>query len=611
VSHVFSIGIDLGTTNSVIAYTQLPQSVDMIQAVEILKIPQLVQPGLIDELAQLPSFIYRAHSDELKASDIALPWDEHPAAITGELARQLGARTPIRLVASAKSWLCHSGTDCRSTILPPQAPPEVECISPLQASIHYLEHIKSAWDYKNPEYPLRNQSVILTVPASFDPAARELTLEAAKAAGLAQAVLLEEPQSAVYSWLQDSNGHWRNQVKPGDIILVVDVGGGTTDLSLIAVNEDEGNLALNRIAIGQHILLGGDNMDLALAWSLKVKLEQEGKKLDAWQIQALTHSCRDAKESLMSDDALQEAAVVIPSRGSALIGGALRTSLTRHDINQTLLEGFFPRIAITEHPALQTRAGLTGLGLPYARDARITAHLAVFLSRQHQAGERDNQQTGFIRPTALLLNGGVFKASLLTQRLVSVLNDWLGHDQASPIRVLSGIDLDLAVAKGAAYFGLVRQGHGLRIRGGTAASYYVGVESAMPAIPGFPLPMEALCIAPFGMEEGSSVELSADTLGLVVGEPVRFRFMHSTIRHGDSPGTRLDHWQEHELEELDEIEVKLPPGERNPGEIVPVHLAAHITEVGTLQLKAVAANSGERWKVEFDVRPGRTGDTQK
>ena len=609
-SPLFSIGIDLGTTNSVCAYLRLPQTADETQAVEVLNIPQLAQPGSIDELEQLPSFIYRAHLDELKASDLALPWNEHPAAITGEIARQLGARTPIRLVASAKSWLCHSGVDCRSTILPAQAPAEVERISPLQASIHYLEHIRNAWDHKNPEYPLRDQSVVLTVPASFDPAARELTLEAARSSGIQQAVLLEEPQSAVYNWLQDSGGSWREQVKPGDVILVVDVGGGTTDLSLIAVSSDEGNLTLNRIAIGQHILLGGDNMDLALAWSLKLKLEQEGKKLDAWQVQALTHSSRDAKESLFSDDALQEIAVVVPGRGSSLIGGTIRTTLTRQDINRTLLEGFFPQIAITEHPVPQTRAGLTGLGLPYARDARITAHLAAFLSHQYQAEEQGGQ-TGFIRPTALLLNGGVFKSASLTQRLLDVLNGWLINEQAPPVRVLSGIDLDLAVAKGAAYFGLVRQGHGLRIRGGTAASYYVGVESAMPAIPGFPVPIEALCIAPFGMEEGSSIELSSDTLGLVVGEPVRFRFMHSTTRHGDIPGTRIDQWQEHELEELDEIEIQLPPGERNPGEIVPVHLAAHITDVGTLQLEAVAANSDERWKVEFDVRAGGTDNTQR
>jgi molecular chaperone DnaK (HSP70) len=609
VSRVFSCGIDLGTTNSVIACLRLPLSPDEIQAVEVLKIPQLVQPGLIDEQTQLPSVIYRAHPEEFKASDLALPWNEHPAAITGELARFVGARTPIRLVASAKSWLCHSGVDCRAAILPAQSPPEVERISPLQASIHYLEHLKSAWDYRNPEYPLHEQSVILTVPASFDPAARELTQEAAKAAGLPQAVLLEEPQAAVYNWLQDSNGGWRDQVKPGDIILVADVGGGTTDLSLIAVSENEGNLVLDRIAIGHHILLGGDNMDLALAWSLKLKLEQEGKKLDAWQIQALTHGCRDAKEALMNDDALEEVAVVIPSRSSSLIGGSLRTALTRHDIDQILLEGFFPFIAITEHPATQTRAGLTGLGLPYARDARITAHLAAFLSHQQQAGERDGRG-GFIHPSALLLNGGVFKSVALTRRLIDMLNDWLEKDHAPPVRLLRGIDLDLAVAKGAAYYGFVRQGHGIRIRGGTAAAYYVGVESAMPAIPGFPIPMEALCIAPFGMEEGSSVELSSDTLGLVVGEPVRFRFMHSTTRHGDTPGTRLDRWQEHELEDLAEIEVKLPPGERNPGETVPVHLAAHVTEVGTLQLEAVAANNGERWKVEFDVRANGTDDAQ-
>ncbi|AAU92674.1 DnaK-related protein [Methylococcus capsulatus str. Bath] len=605
----YSVGIDLGTTNSVVAYVDLSGCDGEKAPLEILEIPQLTAPGTIGDRKQLPSFMYQAHEAELAPGDIVLPWDERPEAITGELARQLGAKTPIRLVASAKSWLCHSGVDCRAPILPVQAPEEVKRVSPLQASIAYLRHMRDAWNARHPEHPLSEQDLTITVPASFDPAARELTVEAAHALGLRQAILLEEPQSALYSWIQASGGGWREQVKPGDVILVVDVGGGTTDLSLIAVTEADGNLELNRIAIGDHILLGGDNMDLALAYGLKLKLEAEGKKLESWQVQALMHGCRDAKESLLSDPEVSEVAVVVPSRGSSLIGGTLRTALTKNEVNRTLVEGFFPQVPIDEKPLVQARTGLTTLGLPYAKDARITCHLAAFLSRQVSAaaeleGFALAEGSRFIHPTALLLNGGVFKAEALERRLLDVLNDWLRADGAPEARLLHGADLDLAVARGAAYYGYVRKGKGVRIRGGTAAAYYVGVESAMPAVPGFPAPLQVLCIAPFGMEEGTEAELPPEEFGLVVGEPVRFRFFASTLRREDLVGTRLEDWREDEIEELHEIEVTLPVEGNRAGEVVPVRLAARATEVGTLQLEAVARDSGERWKVEFEVRSG-------
>jgi len=607
----YAVGIDLGTTNSVVSYLELDQCDGEHAPLQVMPIAQLVAPGSVDDKNQLPSFLYQAHEAELAAGDLALPWNQQPEAITGELARVLGSKTPIRLVASAKSWLCHSGVDCRTAILPMQAPEEVRRVSPLQAAIHYLRHMRDAWNQAHPDAPLSEQDLVITVPASFDPAARELTVEAAHAVGLRQAILLEEPQSALYSWIQTSGGEWRNQVRPGDIILVVDVGGGTTDLSLIAVTEDQGNLVLNRIAIGDHILLGGDNMDLALAYVVKQKLEREGKRLEPWQIQALTHGCRDAKETLLMDSSLAEIPVVVPSRGSSLIGGTLRTALTRDEVGRTLVEGFFPRVEAVARPAQQARTGLTTLGLPFAKDARITCHLAAFLGRQVNAAEElglaAKVGARFIHPTALLLNGGVFKADALAQRLLETLNRWLLEDGAPAARLLAGADLDLAVARGAAYYGYVRRGKGVRIRGGTAAGYYVGVESSMPAVPGFPPPMEALCIAPFGMEEGTSAELPHDEFGLVVGEPVRFRFFGSNVRRDDPVGTRLDWWPEGELEELDEIEVNLASERRQPGEVVPVRLAAQVTEVGTLQMEAVAVEGGERWKVEFDVRAGDGG----
>ena len=607
----FSVGIDLGTTNSVVSYLELSQCDGEHAPLEVLPIPQLTSPGLIGEKKQLPSFIYQAHESELAEGDIALPWDDSPDTIVGEIARQLGGKTPIRLVSSAKSWLCHSGVDCRSAILPVQSPEEVPRISPLGATVDYLRHMRDAWNEHFPDDPLSDQELVITVPASFDPAARELTVEAAHSLGLRQAILLEEPQSALYSWIQTSEGSWRKQAKPGDVILVVDVGGGTTDLSLIAVTEEEGNLQLNRIAIGDHILLGGDNMDLALAYVLKMKLEKEGKRLEPWQLQALMHSCRDAKETLLSDEEAEEVAVVVPSRGSSLIGGTLRTALTREEVSHTLVEGFYPKVKASDRPAAQTRTGLTTLGLPYAKDARITCHLAAFLARQvnateELAGFNPPPNAAFIHPTALLLNGGVFKSESLAHRLLEVLNEWLKAEGAPEARLLAGADLDLAVARGAAYYGYVRQGKGVRIRGGTAAAYYVGVESAMPAVPGFPPPLEALCIAPFGMEEGTGAELPHDEFGLVVGEPVRFRFFGSNVRRDDVVGARLDYWDEGELQELNEIEVHLSSENRRAGEVVPVHLAARVTEVGTLQLEAVATGNGERWKVEFDVRAGET-----
>ena len=610
-NHRFSVGIDLGTTNSVVSYLELNQCDGEHAPLEVLPIPQLTSPGSVGEKKQLPSFIYQAHESELAESDIRLPWDDRPEAIVGEIARQLGGKTAIRLVSSAKSWLCHSGVDCRAAILPIQAPEEVPRLSPLQASTHYLRHMRDAWNARFPDDPLSEQELVITVPASFDPAAREMTVEAAHAVGLRQAILLEEPQSALYSWIQTSGGEWRKQVKPGDVILVVDVGGGTTDLSLIAVTEIDGNLELNRIAIGDHILLGGDNMDLGLAYILKMKLEKEGHRLQPWQLQALTHGCRDAKETLLADPAIQEMPIVVPSRGSSLIGGTLRTALTREEISRTLVEGFFPKVTVTDRPVVQARSGLTTIGLPYAKDARITSHLAAFLAKQvnstdELAGFNPPADARFIHPTALLLNGGVFKSEPLAQRLLEVLNDWLQSDSAPHARLLAGADLDLAVARGAAYYGYVRKGKGVRIRGGTAAAYYVGVESAMPAVPGFPPPLEALCIAPFGMEEGTGAELPHDEFGLVVGEPVRFRFFGSTVRRDDLVGARLDYWAEGELDELNEIEVNLSAENRRAGEVVPVHLAAHVTEVGTLQLEAVSTAGGERWKVELDVRAGET-----
>lgn len=609
---LFAVGIDLGTTNSVLSYVRLDAASSEDVQVAVLPIPQLSTPGNVESRNQLPSFLYQAHEDEIRPEEAVLPWSSGGRTLAGEIARYLGSKTPLRLIGSAKSWLSHTAVDRRSAILPVQAPAEVPRLSPLDASTTYLRHLKHAWDAAFPESPLELQDLVITVPASFDPGARELTVEAATNVGLGNAVLLEEPQSAVYSWIQASGGEWRNRVKPGEIILVVDVGGGTTDFSLIAVSETNGSLSLERVAIGDHILLGGDNMDLALAYALRGKLEGEGKRLEPWQMQCLTHAARDAKEKLLSDEHLLEVPLVIPSRGSSLIGGSLRTNLTRDEVVRTVVDGFFPSLGVSERPQQVARAGLTTLSLPYAQDPRITAHLAAFLSRHVHAadqvlGHEASEEKRFLHPTVLLLNGGVFRAQELVDRLQSVINQWLQADGAASVRLLDGGDLDLAVSRGAAYYANVRRGSGVRIRGGTAAAYYVGVESSIPAVPGISPPLEALCIAPFGMEEGSEATLPPYEFGLIVGEPVHFRFFSSKVRRQDTVGTRLDWWSEDELEELTSIEVTLPQEGYRQGEVVPVVMAARVTETGTLQLEAVARDSGQRWKVEFEVRAREAG----
>ena len=605
----YAIGIDLGTTHSALSYVDLEASDGEKTAHGVLPVPQLTGPGTVEALPLLPSFLYLPHPDELAPGELALPWStEGETTIAGEMARSRGATTPIRLVSSAKSWLSHPSVDRRAAILPSDAPEEVTRVSPLEASTRYLQHLRRAWDQAHPEAPFDAQQVTVTIPASFDPGARELTAEAARNAGYSSATLLEEPQAALYSWIQGSNGAWRKQVKAGDIVLVVDVGGGTSDFSLIAILEREGKLEPHRVAVGDHILLGGDNMDLALAHLVARKLAANGTQLDAWQMRALTYGCRGAKEHLLADANATTWPIVVPSRGSKLIGGSIRTELTREEVTAFITDGFFPRVEASARPATRTRAGLTQLGLPYAQDAAITKHLAAFLARQAGATAelegfegRVSADHSFLHPSAVLFNGGVFKSGILAQRVMDTINDWLYMEGAEPARMLEGADLDLAVARGAAYYSYARRGGGVRIRGGTARSYYVGVESSMPAIPGMEPPIQALCVAPFGMEEGSELELPGQEFGLVVGEPVHFRFFGSTTRRQDQIGEVLDFWGPDELQELNEIQATLPAEGRTPGDVVQVKLHALATEAGTLELAAISPE-GQRWKVEFDVR---------
>ena len=605
----FSVGIDLGTTNCALSY--LPLGEEGARP-EVLAVPQLVHQGEVGARALLPSYLYLPHPSELPPASLALPWDAGSGdrrEVVGELARERGALTPVRLVSSAKSWLCHPALDRRAASLPAGSPEEVPKLSPLDASARYLSHLRAAFGHAvargDAALALERQVVTLTVPASFDAVARELTVEAARLAGLPDLVLLEEPQAALYAWVDAMGDRWRKLVKPGDLLLVVDVGGGTTDFSLIAVVDRDGDLALERVAVGDHILLGGDNMDLALAHRLEQKLAAAGKKIDRWQLVALTHGARQAKEALFADAARASAPVAVPGRGSSLVGGALRTELTRQELVDTLVDGFLPRVDAGARPQAQRRTALTTLGLPYASDPAITRHLAAFLSRHRQALDASKAPvprlagTAFLHPSALLFNGGVMKSSELKDRIVDVVGAWVAAEGGEAPRVLPGVDLDLAVAKGGAAYGRVRTGRGIRIRAGTARAYYVGIETAMPAVPGLPPPVEALCVAPMGMEEGARAELPSRELGLVVGEPARFRFFASSVRRDDRPGTVVE--REAELDELPPIEATLPAESGEAGQVIPVSLRAHVTAIGTLELECADAK-GRAWKVEFNLR---------
>jgi len=595
----YVIGIDLGTTNSALAYAPLPSDPRESSAVTVFDIPQLVNPGEVREEPLLPSFLYIPGTADFPAGTLALPWDPTPSLVTGALAQKRGAEVASRLVASAKSWLSHSGVDRTAPILPPNAPEGVSKISPLETSQRYLEHLRQAWDSKMPDAPFAAQEILVTVPASFDAVARELTLQAAEKAGYQNLRLLEEPQAAFYAWLE-RHPDWRERVQVGDLILVVDIGGGTTDFTLIAVTEQAGDLQLERVAVGEHILLGGDNMDLALARHLEQQLQEKGTKLDAMQLHALWQQCRLAKERLLDQaNKKREEAVTVLGRGTGLVGGTIKTKLLREDIDRILADGFLPAVSSHDMPQ-RRRMGFAELGLPYAADAAVTRHLARFLRQQAAQSEHGavrRTASGLAAPTHVLFNGGVLRAGLVRTRILEVLNGWLNEEGAERVTPLVGEDLMHAVARGAAYFGLARAGRGVRIRGGIARTYYLAIESAMPAVPGMAMPVKALTVAPFGMEEGTSLELRDREFGLVVGEPAEFRFFQSAVRKNDAPGALLDTIGE-DLEELSPVEVTLPG---NAGEFVPVTLQTVITETGLLQLWSVARD-GRRWKLEFNVR---------
>jgi hypothetical protein len=574
----------------------------LLPPVEQFPIPQLVNAGEVREEPLLPSSLYLHGPADFAEDAVALPWDASPPFVVGELAKKRGVEVPRRLVVSAKSWLSHSGVDRTAPLLPTTAPDGVTRLSPVEVSRRYLEHVRQAWNSKHEDAPFEQQQVLVTVPASFDAVARDLTMRAADAAGYRDVILLEEPQAAFYAWIE-RHPDWRQRVNVGDLVLVVDVGGGTTDFSLIAITESGGELQLERLAVGEHILLGGDNMDLALARFIEQELAEKGKQLDAIQLNALWQNCRAAKEKLLDEnEKASEHPVTILGKGTGLVGGTIKAKLRRSDVERIVLEGFFPEVTSQDMPARPRRVALQEIGLPYAADAAVTRHMARFLRQQAAASDHGalrRTSSGLAAPTHVLFNGGVFRARAIREKLLGTLNAWLSAEGAAPAAALEGEDLMHAVSRGAAYYGLARTGRGVRIRGGIARSYYVGIETAMPAVPGMPAPMKALAVAQFGMEEGTQVRIADQEFGLVVGEPAEFRFLTSVQRKDDAPGALLDQMGD-QLTELAPMEVSLP-SDGDSGQVVTVTLETVITETGQLQLWCVARD-GRRWKLEFNVR---------
>lgn len=593
----YIIGIDLGTTNSVVAFAEADIPQGRSPDIRIFPISQTVGPATVEKRDMLPSFLMVPGPQQEPVEFTDLAWDSSRRVCVGEFARDRGAELPNSLISSSKSWLCNAMVDREEAILPWEGSLPETKLSPVESSAAILQHVCDAWNREmasdNPDLAMEHQKILLTVPASFDAVARELTVRAAQLAGLNQVTLLEEPQTAFYAWIHASGNDWRDRIKVGERILVCDVGGGTCDFSLIEVVDNDGDLGLERVAVGDHLLVGGDNMDLTLAYAVYRQLAEKGTKLDAWQMRGLQHSCRDAKEKLLNDGDADAFPLTVLGRGSSLIGGTIKTQLSREQVHQVILDGFLPFCEAGARPVKSTATRIREIGLAYESDPAITHHLAGFLTSQ-----TDNQATGGFLPGAILFNGGVMKAPLMRKRLMEVFSGWQPDQTAPSIRQIDTGDYDLAVARGAVYYGLARRGRGIRIRSGLGRTYYLGVAASMPAVPGMPTPIKALCVAPFGMEEGTSASVPNQEYVLTVGEPAGFDFLGSTVRHNDEVGVVIEDW-ESEILPITTLETTL---DGDAGGMVPVTLEVNITEVGTLELWCVSRADGRRWKLEFNVR---------
>jgi molecular chaperone DnaK (HSP70) len=599
----YLVGIDLGTTNCAVAYVDTHGRERPSADIRNFEVPQLVAPGETAPRAMLPSFLYLPGEHELPPGATRLPWNDGADRIVGEFARFQGAKVPGRLVSSAKSWLCHAGIDRSADILPWGSRPEVTKVSPVEASAAYLRHIRDAWNdsfaQDDPACRLETQEVVLTVPASFDEAARELTLEAAKRAELSSITLLEEPQAAFYCWIVSHQDRWQREVRAGELILVCDIGGGTTDFSLITVVETPTGPGFRRVAVGDHLMLGGDNIDLALAHHVEKKLG--GPRLDAEQWSALRLACRTAKEKLQGDQAvaIERWPVTIAGRGSRLIGGSIQSELTRAEVESIALNGFFPRVERAVDPERAAKIGLQEFGLPFVADPAVPKYLSLFL-RRHRAeaiapdGHQPEDRPA--RPDAILFNGGALTPESVRNRIVEVISSWFTDDAGPPYapRVLTNISLDLAVAQGAAYYGVVRRGGGIRIGGGTARSFYVGLETAAAAKPW-------LCVVPRDAQEGEEITIAGHDFDMLMGQPVVFPLASSSVRADDKPGA-LVRGDPDSIRELPPLQSLMRVSRKAKAERVPVSLAARVTEVGTIELWCQSRTDDRRWRLQIQLR---------
>ena len=601
----FVVGIDLGTTNSAVAFVDTK---GRERKVETFAVPQLIAPGEIEARDTLPSFHYQPAEGELPDGSLKLSWEKAESdATVGVYARDHGMQVPGRQIASAKSWLCHAGVDRTASLLPWHGAEDVNKLSPVEASSRYLAHIRAAWDAAHPQDPLAEQDLVITLPASFDEIARELTVQAAAKAGLKRVVLIEEPQAAFYAWLNRHSADWQEQVTPGSKILVCDIGGGTSDFTLIhARQSNAGQVQFHRIAVGEHLILGGDNLDLALAKHVEQRLTGGGQlPTRAWDV--LVSNCRRVKETLLGENAPETYTVHLPGSGSKLIGSGQRVEITREEVQTVLMDGFLPEVGLDEKP-IRRSSGFQEFGLPYATDAAITRYLAAFLSAHRHAAHDSAEQTDHdpARPDIILFNGGFFSSPQLRERLLSVLTSWfrVPNEHAkqakadwSPL-VLESQRLYLAVAHGAAYYGLVRRGEGVKISADLARTYYVGIAGDEA---------QALCLIPASAEPGSTVELKDHRFDLLVSEPVEFPLFVSSTRLTDQPGDLIPIDPE-QLKALPPIRTVLKAKPRDTTGRLTVILEGHLTEIGTLELACREESGNRTWRLQFDVRSATRTD---
>jgi molecular chaperone DnaK (HSP70) len=601
---LLAFGIDLGTSNSAVAVADLRSGSGEIQMV-----PQ-VQPSGPQELVKtplLPSVLYAVRSDE--KSSFQLPWesDTQQDFIVGRYARERSGEVPDQVIVSAKSWLCNKGCDRHEAILPWGVSEPVSTISPVQAISTLIEVLKQStnhWMTSRSHSELSQESVVMTVPASFDDEARRLVLEAAASCGLHSVTLLEEPLAAFYSWAEDNKTSWSNKVSRGELVLVCDIGGGTADFTLICISENAGELELERVSVGEHILLGGDNIDLALAFTIRASLQAQGKKLDRWQFGALVQLARAAKETLLSDESKEAVPISLPSRGSNLFAAPVTYTVTRQEVSKIVLDGFFPLTERTDPLSEPQGMGLGEFGLPYASDPAFTKHLASFLRKSDQIVAESHRFSKFLvdgrlKPSAILFNGGVFHSPFLRERVTQLVSEWNGGVAA---RELTTEHRDLAVARGAAVFSRNKTlGTGLRIKARTTRSYYIGVQGSQPAVPGFTPPVKGICVAPLGLEEGEHRSLSGRRFLLRPGQAIDFRFFSSAERPGDDVGGVVED-ADFELQEMASLKTDIIHSNDGDQTQIPVELATTYSEVGVLEVVMKDTNSSAEWKLEMNTR---------